>query len=154
MNQKNHQHALVAATMTSYLRRQPDNHNDLSMLYISNPARLRTWPETVTKAYIKNPGFPLGVSYIQKPNSSSVSHAAIRFYDLLLSVITYMGILKMGKGRERSESKRACLDLAGNSKCCSIASVPRKEGGLRIFCLVKAGSRSGAVGGWIDGPDK
>lgn len=62
MNQENHQHALVAATMTSYLRRQPDNHEDLSILYISNPARLRSWPETVTESCIKNPEFPLGVS--------------------------------------------------------------------------------------------
>lgn len=52
----------------------------------------------------------------------------------------------MGKRRKRSESERACLDLAGNSKYCSIASVPRKEGGLRLVCLVYAGTRSGVVG--------
>lgn len=52
----------------------------------------------------------------------------------------------MDKRRKGSESERVYLDLTGNLESCSIASVPRKEVGLRLFCLVNAGSRPGVVG--------
>lgn len=113
MNQENHQHALVAAMMTSYLRRQPDNHEYLSILYtISNPACLRSWPETVTESYIKNPEFPLGVSQILNPNFSAVSHASIRFSNRFTLRYYIQRDFKNGQG---APEKRIRKDVFGPS---------------------------------------